>query len=91
MESPYGGGSAPTRYLSPSNEISNARSGFCLIESLAKGALWIPSNNSGYHQAVVCSPQTDGKDPLLKTAPTHLIEHGEVELVPTGDSIPTDL
>lgn len=27
-----------------------------------------------------CSPQTESRAPLLKTAPTHIIEDGEVEV-----------
>jgi hypothetical protein len=30
-----------------------------------------------------CSPQSDSKTPMMKTISTQLIEHGEVELVPT--------
>ncbi|KAL6067809.1 hypothetical protein STEG23_026930, partial [Scotinomys teguina] len=33
-------------------------------------------------------PQTDSKDPLLKTTLTQLIEYGEVELVPTLNLYP---
>lgn len=32
--------------------------------------------------AIGCSPETDIKTPLLKTPPTELIEHGNIELVP---------
>lgn len=34
-------------------------------------------------KAVGCSLQNDNKSPLWKLTPTHLIVHGDVELVPT--------
>lgn len=35
-----------------------------------------------------CSPQTDGKLPLLKTTPTQFIEHDKVNLVRLTAFIP---
>lgn len=34
-------------------------------------------------KAVGCSLQNDNKSPLWKLTPTHLILHGDVELMPT--------
>lgn len=66
--------------LSP-NVVSSTRIGIHLIELLAKGISWKIQNNPGCCQ--YCSLKADNMALFLKTASIQLIEHGEVELVPT--------
>lgn len=55
-----------------------------LSELLDRGVPWkSPNNPSCFQDYIGCSPQNDGKTPLLKTIPIQLTEHGEVQLVPT--------
>ena len=72
---------APNGHLLSPNETSSSGSRLHLMELLAKGVPYEPSNNAGYCQGY-CFPQASGKALLLKTKLTYLIEHGEVKLVP---------
>ena len=80
MKSPKVTGQSVTGYLLSPNEASSTGNGLHLIESLAEGVPWGPSNNSGYCQDYRLPPQTDSKTLLLKTTPMQLTEH-EVGLV----------
>ena len=71
----YRGESAPVGQLLPPNETSHTCNGLHLIEFLVKVVLRNP-------QTIDCSPETGGKDTLLKTTPTKHIEH-KVKLVTT--------
>ena len=54
--------------------------GLGYIQSSWPGVPWKSPNKPV--KTIGCSPQTDSKAPLPKTALTQLIEHGEVKLVP---------
>ena len=85
MKSPNSGGrqSPNSCHLLSPNEASNTRIWLHLIELLAKGAQQEHSNKPAFCKTISCSPQTDHKALLLKATPTQLIEHGELDLVPT--------
>lgn len=70
-----------TGHLLSPKQSSSTRMGLHLIELLAKG---VPRDQQPrlLPRLQVDFP-TVGKAPLLKTTPTQLTEHGEVELVPT--------
>ena len=52
-------------------------------ELLAQGSHGNPQTTQTVLKMKFCSPKTDSKSLLVITAPTLLIEQGEVELVPT--------
>ena len=53
------------------------------IQLLAKESHGNPQTTQAVAKAIAYCLQPNHKAPLLKTTPTGLIEHGEVELVPT--------
>lgn len=67
---------------------SSTRTGFHPVELLTKKGLMDISKTQAVDKITGCSPQTDGKAPLLRTAPTQLTEHGKVELVPAQNFRP---
>lgn len=76
-----GRGKGPARYLMPSSKTSSARNGLPLVESLAKGVLWTPTQTSQViSKAISCPLQSDAKALLLKTS--LLFKHRKVKLVP---------
>lgn len=78
-----GGYRALTGHLLSPMELSSTGMGFHLIELLASGFPWEPSNIPAATKTTSCSPQTYSKAPLSKTTPAQFIGHGEVKLVPT--------
>ena len=74
---------APTGHLFSSNEASRAGLDYIQLKSWLKGSHGNPQTTQVDAITISCSPQTDSKDPLLKTSPVQLTEHGEGELMPT--------
>lgn len=65
-------------------ELPKHRIGLHLTELLVKGFPREPSNNPSYCRGCLVAVQkADGKALLLKTTLVQLIEHGQVELLPT--------
>lgn len=62
------GKTSSSRPLSPLCETSVTRNGLYLIELLAEGEIWKPQTTQAIAKFIGCSPQTDGKAILLKTA-----------------------
>lgn len=69
-----------------SRETSSVRNGLHLV--VAKGQRGNPKTPQANAKAVGCSPQMDGKAPLLKTAFISLINHREAKLVATKSFLP---
>lgn len=72
----------PAGHLLSPNELSSNRNG-SVTGWLGGGGGWKSPNNPGCCQDNRLLSTKDSKAPLLKTAHTELIDHGEVELVPT--------
>lgn len=70
-----------THLLSPS-KASSARNDLHLIKCVPWEAPPHTQITQDIAKALGCSPQTDAKALLLKTTPTQLIKHGELELIP---------
>lgn len=74
---------APAGHLLSLNEASSTGNELCLIKFLDKG---VPRNlqiTQAIVKTISCSPQSDGKDLLLKTTPVQPLEQREVKLLPT--------
>lgn len=82
MQSPINREALTTHLLS--RETSSVRNGLHLV--VAKGGN--PKTSQANAKAVGCSPQMDGKAPLLKTAFISLINHREAKPVPTKSFVP---
>ena len=75
------GDRVPRGHILSPNEASNTRTQIQPIELLARVGQRNPQTTQAVGKTICCSLQTDGKDPLLITTLTQLIDHGQVKLV----------
>lgn len=86
MKSPNNAGDRTlTSHLLSPNQASNAGTGFYLTELLAKRVQYKSSVNPGYLQdnSLLSTKCQQFLKTTLLTTPMQLIEHEEIELVPT--------